>query len=111
MGQNTDERLKRAIAALEELSAVARDEGLAQSEHFLEMAKLQLQLDLHQITDGEFNAFCHALEHQKFAPAGCESPAASHPRARRSGEMRITGRAWREPQDRTPQRGRARAGR
>src|SRR3954447_21752017 len=104
MGQNTDERLKRAIAALEELSAVARDEGLAQSEHFLEMAKLQLQLDLHQITDREFNAFCHALEHQKFAPAGCESPAASHPRARRTGAIRITRRARAGRHGRTPQR-------
>ena len=94
MGQNTDERLKQAIAALEALIAVARNEGLPQSEHFLEMAKLQLQLDLHEITDGEFNAFCQAVEQQKFAAAGYESSAATHPRARRNGEMRITGRAW-----------------
>jgi len=109
MGQNTDERLEQAIAALEALITVARTEGLAQSELFLEMAKLQLQLDLHEITDSEFNAFCHALEQQRSAPAGSEGTAASHPRARRHGEMRITGRAWHTAQD-LRQRG-ARAGR
>ena len=109
MGQNTDERLEQAIAALEALIAVARNEGLGQSELFLEMAKLQLQLDLHEITDVEFNAFCHALEQQRFAPAGCERPATTHARARRNGEMRITGRAWQGAQD-LRRRG-ARAGR
>lgn len=109
MGQNKDERLEQAVAALDSLIAVARNEGLGQSELFLEMAKLQLQLDLHEITDSEFNALCRALEQQKFAPAGYESPAASHHRARRNGEMRITGRAWHAAQD-LRQRG-ARAGR
>jgi hypothetical protein len=109
MQPNRDERLERAIASINDLIALARETGLRHSELFLEMARLQLQLDLHEITDFEFNAFCHALEHQKLVPAGCESPAVSHPRARRNGEMRITGRAWHGAQD-LRQRG-VRAGR
>ena len=99
METNRDGRLERAIAGIDELIAQVREVGLRQSELFLDMAKLQLQLDLHEITDLEFNAFCHALEHQKLALAGGESPAISHPRARRAGEMRITGRAWHGSQD------------
>jgi len=99
MKPNTDERLERAIAKLDELIPLVREAGLAQSELFLEMAKLQLQLDLNGITDDEFGAFCDALESRKFAAAGCERTAAGFPRARRNGEMRIMGRAWHGAQD------------
>src|SRR4051812_8852661 len=58
MQTNTDERLKQAIAALDDLIGLVRRCGLSQSELFLDMAKLQLQLDLNGITDEEFNAFC-----------------------------------------------------
>jgi hypothetical protein len=99
MKPNTDERLERAIEKLDELIPLVREAGLAQSELFLEMAKLQLQLDLNGITDDEFGAFCEALESRKFASAGCERPAASFPRARRNGEMRIMGRGRHGTQD------------
>ena len=99
METNRDVQLEQAIARLDDLIALTREAGLGQSELFLEMAKLQLQLDLNGITDDEFGAFCEALESRKFAAAGCERPAASFPRARRNGEMRIMGRAWHSAQD------------
>ena len=111
MGQNTDERLKRAIAALEELSALAHETGFGQSALFLDMARLQLQLDVNGITDDEFSQFCDAVENRKFVCGAGERPLASRARARRTGDLHVMGRAWRAPQDRTPQRGRARAGR
>jgi len=58
----TDARLEQAIATLDELIEVARGGGLGRSELFLDMAKVQLKLDLHGITDEEFAAFCDALE-------------------------------------------------
>ena len=53
MGQNTDERLKRAIAALDELSALAHETGFGQSALFLDMARLQLQLVVRDAVDVE----------------------------------------------------------
>jgi hypothetical protein len=110
MKTNRDEQLEQAIARLDDLIALTRDAGLGQSELFLEMAKLQLQLDLNGITDEEFSAFCDALESHKFAPATCDR-AAAYARPRRNGDLRMMRRAWLRPEDALPQRGRARAGR
>lgn len=109
METNKDEPLERAIAALDELLALTREAG-SQSAMFLEMARLQLQLEFNGITEVEFGAFCDALEEGKFLRAG-ELPSVSHDRARHSGDLRLMSRAWREPQDRASLRGRARAGR
>jgi hypothetical protein len=111
MGQSTDERLRRAIAAIDELIALVRETGLSQSGLFLDMAKLQLQLDLNGITDEEFGAFCDAIENRQLVFGTGERLAAAHARPRRNGDLRLMRRAWREPEDRTSQRGRARAGR
>ena len=110
MGTNTDERLEKAIGIMNELIALVRGAGLTQSELFLDMAKLQLQLELNGISDDEFTAFCDASERGQLASGACERVAAGHARARRNGDLRQMRRAWREPQDRAPQRG-ARAGR
>jgi hypothetical protein len=109
MKTNTDERLERAIGIIEGLIALIREAGLAQSELFLEMAKLQLQLELNGISDDEFSAFCDAVEQGRL-PGASDRLAVSHARPRRNGELRLMRRAWREPQDRASQRG-ARAGR
>jgi hypothetical protein len=109
MEQSRDERLELAIAAINELIALAREAG-SQSEMFLEMARLQLQLEFNGITESEFGAFCDALEEGKFAGGAWEYLAAGHARARRSGDLRLMRRAWRQPQDPVRQRG-ARAGR
>ena len=59
METNADERLERAIGIVEELIGLVRETG-SQSQMFLEMARLQLQLDLNGITEDEFGAFCDA---------------------------------------------------
>jgi hypothetical protein len=109
MEANRDEPLERAIAALDELLALTREAG-SQSEMFLEMARLQLLLEYNEITDGEFTAFCDALEEGRFMRGAGEPLAAGHARLRRSGDLRLMRRAWRQPQDSVRQRG-ARAGR
>jgi len=110
MGPNRDEQLEQAIARIDELIALVRASG-SESLMFLEMARLQLQLDYYGITDDEFDAFCDALERGDFQPGAREPLATSHARPRRNGELRLMRRAWRQPQDRVPQRGGARAGR
>lgn len=110
METNTDERLEKAIGILDGLIALAREAGLGQSELFLDMAKLQLQLELNGITDDEFSAFCDALEQRRLPAGACDRAAAGHARPRRNGDLRLMRRAWREPQDRASPRG-ARAGR
>jgi hypothetical protein len=110
MDTNTDERLEQAIAAIDKLIALAREAG-SQAGMFLEMARLQLLLEYNEITEAEFGAFCDALEEGKFVRGAGELASVSHDRPRRSGDLRLMSRAWREPQDRASLRGRARAGR
>ena len=110
MGANTDERLEKGLAALDELIGLVRGRGLAQSELFLDMAKLQLRLELNGITDDEFSAFCDALERGEPAPGSHDRTRSGHARPRRNGELRLMRRAWRRPQDVVAQRG-GRAGR
>ena len=108
--EQKDDGLERAIASIDEVIALVREAGFGQSELFLYMAKLQLQLDLHGITDDEFSALCNALESHQSAPAACEG-VATHARPRRNGDLRLMRRAWRRPEDPVPQRCGARAGR
>jgi hypothetical protein len=109
MEPSRDEQLEQALAAIDELLMLARKAG-SQSEMFLEMARLQLQLEFNGITEIEFGAFCDALEEGKFVRGAGEHLAAGHARPRRSGDLRLMRRAWRQPQDAVGQRG-ARAGR
>jgi hypothetical protein len=96
METNTDERLERAVTILTELIELAGEFGLAQSELFLSMAKLQLQLDLNGITDEEFAAFCDAVESGTLKPAS--AARAGQGRPRRDGDLRGMGRAWQVPE-------------
>jgi hypothetical protein len=86
-----DERLEAAVATLNELIERVGACGLRQSVLFLEMAQLQLKLDLNGVTDDEFGAFCDALESGAL-PASPAQPG--QPRARREGDLRAQGRAW-----------------
>lgn len=105
METSTDERLERAIAALDELIALVRERGLSQSELFLDMARLQLRLELNGITDDEFTAFCDALERGDMTHGSHDRTRTGHARPRRNGELRLMQRAWRHPQDALAQRG------
>jgi hypothetical protein len=107
MKTSTDERLERAIAALDGLVELVQECGLSQSALFLDMARLQLRLELNGITDDEFSAFCDALERGELPVTKSDSKRA---RPRRNGELRLMHRAWRRPEDGAAQRG-TRAGR
>jgi hypothetical protein len=105
METSTDGRLEQAIAALDKLIGLVRERGLAQSELFLDMAKLQLRLELNGITDDEFSAFCDALERGELTPGAHDRTRTGHARQRRNGDLRLMRRAWRHPQDAVAQRG------
>ena len=95
---NMEEPLERALSTLNELIEVVGASGLDETTLFLEMAKLQLQLELNGITDDEFIALCDALENGTLKP-GAGQWTASYPRPRREGDLRGQRRAWQCPQD------------
>ena len=98
MEANKDERLEQAVATLNGLIELMHANGLGDSALFLEMAKLQVQLDLHGITDEEFFALCDALHDGTLRPASGTEPPPSYPRPRREGDLRGQRRAWQCPQ-------------
>ena len=111
MEASMDERLEQALATLDDLIGLVRAGGFRQSALFLDMAKLQLRLDLNGVTDEEFSAFCDALEHDAWLPGMAERKRAGHTRPRRDGELRLMRRAWRRPEKPTAARSsRRRAG-
>lgn len=108
MEANMDERRERAVATLNELIELVGAHG--ESVLFLEMAKLQVQLDLNGITDDEFIALCDALQDGALKPGSEARPASSYPRPRREGDLRGQRRAWQCPQGvASPRGGRSRA--
>ena len=108
MQASMDEPLERAIATLDDLIGMAGARGLGDSVMFLEMAKLQVKLDLHGITEDEFAAFCEALENGP--PESGTAARLGYHRTRRDGVLRGQGRAWKGEQGIAPRRpGRRRA--
>ncbi len=82
MGTRTDRRLEQAVATLNDLIALAHSLELPDSAQFLSMAKLSLQIDLNGIAEGEFRAFCVALEDAGDETAARRCPASSERRPR-----------------------------
>ena len=91
MEASMDERLEHAVATLNILIERIRACGLADSVFFLEMAKMQLKLDLNGVTDAEFGAFCDAVERGSLKSATLARPG--QPRVRPGGDLRGQGRA------------------
>ncbi len=85
--------LEDAVTDLDRVIKRAHQEGFGESVQFLLMARTQLLIDIHGITDVEFRAFCEWLEHP---PKPCDVP---QPRVRRDGQLRSMRRAWLCPQD------------
>jgi len=99
------EPLDEALAALNRLIAVTQKCDLHQSAQFLEMAKMQLLIEINGITDAEFVAFCDWLDGKRPQP---DARRGSRSRIRRDGHLRGMGRAWLCPEDAPPRsRGRA----
>lgn len=87
--------LEDAVASLDRVIALAHQQGYEDSVQFLLMARTQLLIDIHEITDAEFLALCDWLDGKQ--PR--KSRRAAPPRLRRDGQMRGMRRAWLCPQD------------
>ena len=98
MEASTDERLEQAIAAVTDLIAFARGCGLQDSAQFLAMAKLNLQLDLHGITEGEFRALCVSLEGEAGGRSRRSAGRRQSPARRQRAETPDSGRSRRGPE-------------
>lgn len=70
MPTNTDEPLDSVVESLNEHISTLRMRGWGESAQLLEIAKLDLQLRLRMISDGELRAFCSVLASQNGNEAG-----------------------------------------
>jgi len=83
-----------AVNELDRVIKRAHAQGFGESVQFLLMARTQLLIDIHGITDDEFRAFCDWLEQPPQTRRG-----APQQRGRRDGQLRGMRRAWLCPQD------------
>jgi hypothetical protein len=72
MKASTDERLDNLIESLNGHISFLRSSGWHDSARLLEMAKLEIQMQMHSISDQELRGFCAAL-----GPEGATTTAAS----------------------------------
>ena len=72
MDPSTGERLRSAASTLGDLIALAQSNGLKQTAQLLTAARLNLLMDIHDISDLELREICAALE----SGNGSEKPAA-----------------------------------
>ena len=79
MEASTTTRLSDIVAALDAYVRHVRRLGLRQTALLLEMAKLDLQMRIHDITDIELDALCKAIERQE--DHGSEPESSSLPAA------------------------------
>jgi hypothetical protein len=87
--------LEDVVGALDRLIKRVQQQGFEDSVQFLAMARTQLLIDIHGITDGEFRALCDWLDsNEPRAPRG-----AARARGRRDGHMRNMSRSWLCSQD------------
>jgi hypothetical protein len=96
MGTSKAGLLEDAVASVDRLIDFARCQGFEDSVQFLAMARTQLLIDIHGITDVEFRAFCDWLDGKQ--PADNRQGSAPA-RVRRDGHLREMRRAWLCPQD------------
>ena len=87
--------LEDAVASLDRLIKLVQQQGYDDSVQFLLMARTQLLIDIHEITDAEFRALCDLLDGKQPRKTRRAGPS----RVRRDGQMRSMGRAWLCPQD------------
>jgi hypothetical protein len=88
--------LEDAVATVDRLIELAQSHGFDDSVQFLAMARTQLLIDVHGITDVEFRAFCDWLDGKQPPDNRRDSAPA---RVRRDGHLRGMRRAWLCPQD------------
>jgi len=86
------EWLEQAVATLNDLIALARENGLDETAEFLAMAKLHAQLELNGITDSELRELCLTLEGKRRKPTA--RTRSGQARNRRDAEMQLMKRGW-----------------
>jgi hypothetical protein len=71
-----DPRLEKLLQSLDEVIALARDCDSGSTARLIAMARLDLQMQIHNITDRELQALADALEQEDASP-GAFQPSAS----------------------------------
>src|SRR6266699_4332788 len=79
MPMDRTERLNGIVAALNDYIEVVRAYDLDETAGLLRMAKLDLQMRIHDISDEELQALCEALERGQAASGAAAGPAAPAP--------------------------------
>lgn len=74
METSVDERLGSVVEALSAQISLLRSTGLNESARLLEMAKLEIQLHIHSISDRELRELCE-LAGERARDAAVERPA------------------------------------
>ncbi len=94
-----------AGAKLDDLIRLMQDRGLAETAHFLAVARIQFLIESNEISDGEFRALCDWLDGKQPPERHNTTPA----RTRRDSGLNVMRRAWQCPQDAPVGRGRRRS--
>jgi len=68
MEAKTTDKLQSIVAALDEYIDVVRTHNLHETVHLLKIAKLDLQMKVHAISDYELRELCRALERHGVDP-------------------------------------------
>jgi hypothetical protein len=79
MQPSRTEQLNGIVSALDEYISLVRAFQMEETAVLLDMAKLDLQMKIHSISDWEFHALCDALEDRHVAPRVHNSEASPRP--------------------------------
>jgi hypothetical protein len=79
MQPSRTEQLNGIVSALDEYISLVRAFQMEETAVLLDMAKLDLQMKIHSISDWEFHALCDALEDRHVSPRAHNSEASPRP--------------------------------
>jgi hypothetical protein len=79
MQPSRTEQLNGIVSALDEYISLVRAYQMEETAVLLDMAKLDLQMKIHSISDWEFHALCDALEDRHVAPRAHTSESSPRP--------------------------------
>jgi hypothetical protein len=82
MQPSRTEQLNGIVSALDEYINLVRGYQMEETAVLLDMAKLDLQMKIHSISDWEFHALCDALEDRHVSPRAYASDASPRPEQR-----------------------------
>jgi hypothetical protein len=71
---STEERLLSLLATLEECQTFLLDRANAETARLLDLAILELRMELHKVTDSELKALCDMMASDERGPAARRFP-------------------------------------